>query len=49
MFVKRTPSLFIAGLFALVGTLPADADYTLTLNKTDNKGMWDSWGCSLAW
>ena len=27
----------------------ANADYTLTVNKNDNRGTWEGWGCSLAW
>lgn len=25
------------------------ADYTITLNKAEDRGTWEGWGCSLAW
>ena len=27
----------------------ARADYTLSVNKTEDRGTWEGWGCSLAW
>lgn len=31
----------------LIGS--ARADYTITLNKAEDRGTWEGWGCSLAW
>ncbi len=28
---------------------PAQAQYTMKVDKTDNRGIWQGWGCSLAW
>lgn len=37
-----------AVLFAMLGGI-ARGDYTLTVNKDEDRGTWEGWGCSLAW
>lgn len=46
---KKKSSLLIASVIFMSSALPANADYTLTVNKSDNRGSWEGWGCSLAW
>lgn len=41
-----------AGLLLLISTTFAPsvhADYTLTPNKADSRGVWEGWGCSICW
>ena len=47
-FPRRSFFALLA-LLSAAGTLPAHADYTLTVNKNENRGTWEGWGCSLAW
>lgn len=30
-------------------TAPSQTGYTLTVDKTENRGTWEGWGCSFAW
>lgn len=34
---------------ALLPVSPARADYTLKVNPSDDRGVWQGWGCSLCW
>lgn len=34
---------------SLLPALSVRADYTVTTNKSDNRGTWEGWGTSLAW
>jgi galactan endo-1,6-beta-galactosidase len=43
---KQILALVFSTFFAVS---PVHADYTLTVNKNDNRGAWEGWGCSLAW
>src|SRR5579872_322812 len=36
-------------LSALTACTTARADYTLTIDKHENRGTWQGWGCSLCW
>lgn len=50
MLVKQQGCCFAAALIALsLLAAGARADYTLTVNKNENRGTWEGWGCSLAW
>jgi len=33
----------------VLGAVSARADYTTTVQPTTSYGVWDGWGCSLAW
>lgn len=46
--VKTSVVLSSAILLALLGS-SAVADYTLNINKTENRGTWEGWGGSIAW
>jgi galactan endo-1,6-beta-galactosidase len=41
--------LTIAILAAWFHVTLAAADYTLTVDKNDNRGTWEGWGCSICW
>ena len=43
----RVSTLLLACV--LVSSSSLHADYTVTTNKTDNRGTWDGWGTSLCW
>ncbi len=46
------PGLMLSSILLLLAstvTSPAKADYTVIPNKTENRGTWEGWGCSLCW
>jgi galactan endo-1,6-beta-galactosidase len=43
-------SLLTSIIFSsFLGASYVHADYTLNVNKNDTRGIWEGWGCSLAW
>jgi galactan endo-1,6-beta-galactosidase len=54
MISFRTAAPLVCGLFILGGTITvpiekARADYTLVVDKNEDRGTWEGWGCSLCW
>ena len=40
--------LFLLGLVTLWPS-PSRGEYTLVVNSHERRGVWEGWGCSLAW
>lgn len=49
MFSFKKSLIFGSAFLLAFGESSAFADYTLTVNKNDNRGIWEGWGGSLAW
>jgi len=52
MITSKYKRPFVSALLlacALVSPRSLHADYTVTTNKTDNRGVWEGWGTSLCW
>src|SRR5262245_2621415 len=51
-FLKRLPRLcpaLLSVVLILAGSPRVRADYTTTINPSTSWGVWEGWGCSLAW
>jgi galactan endo-1,6-beta-galactosidase len=54
LFSRRSSVTSALSLLMLGGTVTgtiqnAQADYTLVVDKNENRGTWEGWGCSLCW